>query len=34
MNFLFIGDVVGKGGRNAVRDLVPELKREFNWRYT
>ncbi len=30
LNFLFIGDVVGKGGRNAVRDLVPDLKREFN----
>ncbi|WP_176013452.1 TIGR00282 family metallophosphoesterase [Victivallis sp. Marseille-Q1083] len=30
MNLLFIGDVVGKGGREAVRMLVPELRREFN----
>ncbi len=30
LNLLFIGDVVGKGGRNAVRSLVPELKRRFH----
>ncbi len=30
MNFLFIGDIVGSGGRAAVRALVPELCREFN----
>ncbi|MCF6176635.1 MAG: YmdB family metallophosphoesterase [Victivallaceae bacterium] len=30
MNLLFIGDVVGKGGRKAVKELVPELRREFN----
>ena len=30
MNLLFIGDVVGKGGRKAVKELVPELCREFN----
>jgi len=30
LNLLFLGDVVGKGGRCAVRDMVPELKREFN----
>ena len=30
LNLLFLGDVVGKGGRCAVRDLVPYLKREFN----
>lgn len=30
MNLLFIGDIVGKGGRRAVRHLVPELRREFN----
>lgn len=29
LKILFVGDVVGKGGRNAVRALVPELKREF-----
>ena len=29
LKILFVGDVVGKGGRNAVRDLVPKLKREF-----
>ena len=28
LKILFIGDVVGKGGRNAVRDLVPLLKQE------
>ena len=30
MNLLFIGDIVGKGGRQAVKRLVPELRREFN----
>jgi len=30
MNLIFIGDVVGKGGRTAVCRLVPELRREFN----
>jgi metallophosphoesterase (TIGR00282 family) len=30
MNILFIGDIVGKGGRKAVKELVPELKKEFN----
>ena len=30
MNLIFLGDVVGKGGRNAVKQLLPELKREFN----
>jgi len=30
LNLLFIGDVVGKGGRNAVRRLAPELKRKHN----
>ncbi|MCQ2378766.1 MAG: YmdB family metallophosphoesterase [Victivallaceae bacterium] len=30
MKILFIGDVVGKGGREAVRRLVPDLRREFN----
>ena len=30
MNLLFIGDVVGKGGRAALAALVPELRREFN----
>ncbi len=30
MNLIFLGDVVGKGGREAVRRLLPELKREFN----
>ncbi|MCP3967619.1 MAG: YmdB family metallophosphoesterase [Lentisphaerae bacterium] len=30
MNFLFIGDIVGRGGRQAVKELVPELRREFN----
>ncbi len=30
LNLLFIGDVVGKGGRNAVRLLTPELKQRFH----
>lgn len=30
MRILLIGDVVGKGGRKAVRQLVPELRKEFN----
>ena len=30
MNLLFIGDIVGKGGRRALRELVPDLRREFN----
>lgn len=30
MKILFIGDVVGKGGREAVHKLVPELRRSYN----
>ncbi len=30
MKILFIGDVVGKGGREAVKKLVPELRQEYN----
>ena len=30
MNLIFLGDVVGKGGRMAVKQLLPELRREFN----
>ena len=30
MNILFVGDVVGKGGRNAVKELVPKIRQEFN----
>ena len=30
MNILFVGDIVGKGGRKAVKEIVPELRREFN----
>ncbi|MBT4820294.1 MAG: metallophosphoesterase, partial [Lentisphaerae bacterium] len=29
MKILFVGDIVGKGGRKAVQALVPELRREF-----
>ena len=29
MKLLFIGDIVGKGGRETVRNLVPELRREL-----
>ncbi len=30
MKILLIGDIVGKGGRRAVCDLVPQLRREFD----
>ena len=30
MNILFIGDIVGKAGRKAVKELVPELRRKYN----
>lgn len=30
MKFIFIGDVVGKGGRETVKQLVPDLRREYN----
>jgi len=30
MNILFIGDVVGKGGRKACKDLIPELRKKYN----
>lgn len=33
MRLLFIGDVVGKGGRRAVREIVPELKRDHNCQF-
>jgi len=34
MNLIFLGDVVGKGGRAAVKRLLPELRREFNAQFT
>ena len=30
MKLLFLGDVVGKGGREAVKQVLPELRRRFN----
>ncbi len=30
MKLLFLGDVVGKGGREAVKQLLPELRRRYN----
>lgn len=30
MNILFIGDVVGKGGRRACKNLIPVLRQEYN----
>lgn len=30
MNILFIGDIVGKGGRKAVMEQIPELRRKYN----
>ncbi len=34
MNLLFIGDVVGRGGRRAVVKMIPDLRREFNCSFT
>ncbi len=34
LKVLFIGDVVGKGGRKAVKALVPELKRKYGCSFT
>jgi len=33
MNILFIGDVVGSPGREAVRKLLPELKKEYSLQF-
>ncbi|MCI7644472.1 MAG: YmdB family metallophosphoesterase [Lentisphaeria bacterium] len=30
MNIMMIGDIVGKGGRQAIKELVPELRRKYN----
>lgn len=30
MNIIFIGDIVGRPGRNAVKQLLPDLKKELN----
>ena len=30
MNILFIGDVVGKQGREAIAELLPQITEEFN----
>ena len=30
MNILFLGDIVGKIGRNAVRSVLPILKKEYS----
>ena len=29
MNILFLGDIVGKSGREIVRDLLPSLKEKY-----
>ena len=34
MNILLIGDVVGKPGREAIKKLLPEIKKEFNIEFT
>ena len=34
MNILFIGDIMGRCGRDAVFELLPEIKDEFNIDYT
>lgn len=34
MNILFIGDVVGKPGREAIKKLLPVLKKEYNLQFT
>ena len=33
MNLLFVGDIVGRGGREAVKELLPGLRREFNCQF-
>lgn len=33
MNLLFIGDIVGKGGRKAVKKLVPELRQKYRYAF-
>ena len=33
MNLLFIGDIVGRGGRKAVKNMIPELRKEFNCQF-
>ena len=33
MNFLFIGDIVGKGGRRAAAEYIPKLKAEHNCQF-
>ena len=33
MNILFIGDVVGKPGREAIKQLLPGLKKEYNLQF-
>ncbi len=33
MNILFIGDIVGSPGREAVKKLLPELKKEYNLQF-
>ncbi|OGV32905.1 MAG: hypothetical protein A2020_01785 [Lentisphaerae bacterium GWF2_45_14] len=33
MNILFLGDIVGKGGRQAVLEMAPLLKKEFNCQF-
>lgn len=34
MNILFIGDIMGRSGRDAVFELLPEIKEEYNIDYT
>ena len=34
MNILFIGDIMGRTGRDAVFEMLPEIKEEYNIDYT
>ena len=34
MNILFIGDIMGRSGRDAVFEMLPEIKEEYNIDYT
>jgi hypothetical protein len=34
MNILFIGDIVGSPGRQAIKELLPELKKEYRLAFT
>ena len=34
MNFLLIGDIVGRSGRNVIQKYLPEIKKKFHIDFT